>query len=367
MADWRNKVRRYGLSRTYSWLRLRQLVIVLACMIGISAAASRETPGQESQQESDRRRTQPSLPPQMEKSEGVRQKEAASRDKEGFRVGVDVNQVVVNVSVFDKSDETVTTLKQENFAIYEDKVLQTITNFGIADAPSTVGLAIDASGSMRQKLDFVVRAAKLFIDKSHPDNELFLVEFNDRANLVEEFTRDFDDIRDSLDNMIASGGTALYDAVYLAVEEANRGSESKKVLLVFSDGEDKDSHYKIDELLGRIGDSDVQVYMIIFVGDDLSSDRGFFGIRKSEKEKLQTKMAEIAEASGGKVYYPQKVEDLDQVFAKIATDLRNQYRIAYISANPVRDGKWREIRAQLTSIPKDAGYRLRTKRGYFAK
>ena len=345
------------------------LVLALLAASWNAAAAGQAAPPQETQKESETRKGQPSAPPQLEKSEGVlnRDKEPQGREKEGFRIGVDVNQVVVNVTVYDKNEEVVTDLKQESFSVYEDKVLQTITNFGVADTPSTVGLAIDSSGSMKQKLDFVVRAAKLFIDKSHPDNELFLVEFNDQAELVEEFTRDFDDIRDALDNMVATGGTALYDAVYLSVEEANRGAEAKKVLLVFSDGEDKDSHYKIDELLGRIRDSDVQVYLIIFVGDDVKSDRGFFGIRKSEKEKLQSKMTEIAEASGGKVYYPSRVEDLDTVFAKIATELRSQYRIAYISGNPVRDGKWREIRVQLSDHPKDAKYRLRTKRGYFAK
>ena len=306
--------------------------------------------------------------PQMEKSEGVAAQQKENSDREGYRVGVDVNQVVVNVTVYDRDDALVTDLKQEHFLIYEDKVQQAITNFGQIDMPSTVGLAIDTSGSMKRKLDFVVRAAKLFVDKSNPENELFLVEFNDKATLVEDFTRDLDDVRDSLDNMIASGGTALYDAIYLAVDEAGRGSEAKKVLLVFTDGEDKDSHYKIDEMLARIRDSDVQVYLIIFVGDDVKSDRGFFGIRKSEKEKLQEKMAEIAEATGGRVFYPDKLEDLDTVFARIANELRNQYRIAYLSSNQVRDGKWREIRVQLASLPpKDSHYRLRTRRGYFAK
>lgn len=323
-------------------------------------------------QEKEKDRKKPE-PPQLEKTEGIQATDKENREKKdkqgGFRIGVDVNQVVVNVTVHDRNGGLVSGLKEENFQVYEDKVLQTITNFAQVDVPATIGLVMDNSGSMKRKIDLVAKAAKLFIDKSNSENELFLVEFSQDVNLIEDFTRDFDDVRDSLDNMIVSGGTALYDAVYLAVDKANQGSEPKKVALVFTDGEDKDSYYKLDELLSKIRDSDVQVYMVVFLDEDIGTESGFFGIRKSEKEKLQKKMSEIAEATGGKVFYPDRLEDLPAVFTAIANELRNQYRIAYVTSNKVRDGKWREVRVQLLNLPPKElqQHKIRTKRGYYAR
>ena len=332
---------------------------LLYCVVLCCAAAAQE------EQDKDRRKPDR---PQLEKSDGAAASERDREQPQGFRIGVDVNQVVVNLTVHDRNGVLVSGLKQENFLLYEDKVQQSITNFGQTDVPSSIGLVIDTSGSMKRRLDVVVRAAKLFVDKTNLESELFLIDFNSQVSLVEDFTRDFDDIRDALDNMISSGGTALYDAIYLGVEKAKQGSEAKRVLLVFSDGQDKDSYYKIDELLGKIGDSDVEVYLVIFLDENIRTDHGFFGVGKSEKEKLQVKMADIAEATGGKVFYPDKLEDLQQVFTSIAEELRNQYRIAYISSNKVKDGKWREIRVQLASVPsKEQNYRIRTRRGYYAK
>jgi len=307
--------------------------------------------------------------PQLEKSESAQASEKEDKKKGGFRIGVDVNQVVIHVTVHEKNGELAGGLKQDNFQVYEDKVLQTITNFGRVDLPATLGLVMDRSGSMKRKAELVIRAAKQFVDKANPESEFFLIEFHQEVELVEDLTHDFDDIRDALDNMIVSGGTALYDAIYLAIEKAAEGTEAKKVILVFTDGEDQDSFYKLDELLSKARDSDVQVYLIVFMDEDIGREGGFFGIKKSEKEKLEKKMFEIAEATGGKVYYPNRLEDLAGVFSSIATELRNQYRIAYVSSNLVRDGKWREIRVQLANLPpKDQQqYRLRTKRGYYAK
>ncbi|HEY3130711.1 MAG TPA: VWA domain-containing protein [Acidobacteriota bacterium] len=338
--------------------------VLLSSLLSFSAG---QTP---QEKEKDRKKSER---PQLEKTEGVQAVEKEHKEKKdkqgGFRIGVDVNQVVVNVTVHDRNGGLISNLKEQNFQVYEDKVLQNITNFGQVDVPATVGLVMDNSGSMKRKIDLVGKAAKLFIDKSNAENELFLIEFSQDVNLIEDYTRDFDDVRDALDNMIVSGGTALYDAIYLAVDKASQGSEAKKVVLVFTDGEDKDSYYKLDELLSKIKDSDVQVYMVIFLDEDIGTESGFFGIKKSEKEKLQKKMSEIGEATGGKVFYPERLDDLPAVFATIANELRNQYRMAYVSSNKVRDGKWREIRVQLANLqPKELQqYKIQTKRGYYAK
>jgi VWFA-related protein len=343
----------------------KYLRFILALFLSLLSFSASQAP---QEKEKDRKKAER---PQLEKSEGVQAAEKEKSDQQkrgGFRIGVDVNQVVINVTVHDRNGSLISGLKQENFQIYEDKVLQTVTNFGQVDVPATVGLVIDNSGSMKKKIDLVGKAAKQFVDKSNPDNELFLVEFSQEVNLVEDFTRDFDDVRDALDNMIVSGGTALYDAIYLAVDKANQGAEPKKVAVVFTDGEDKDSYYKFDELLSKIRDSDVQVYMVIFLDEELGTEGGFFGIKKSEKEKLQKKMTDIAEATGGKAFFPERLEDLQIVFTTIANELRNQYRIAYVSSNKIRDGKWREVRVQLASLStKEQQYKVRTRRGYYAK
>ncbi|HEY2934257.1 MAG TPA: VWA domain-containing protein [Acidobacteriota bacterium] len=340
----------------------RRLALVSALLLTLCSPLAYATP-----QEKENRKKQDK--PQLEKSESAQASEKSQDDKKkgGFRIGVDVNQVVIHVTAHDKNGSLVPGLQKENFQVYEDKVLQTITNFGQVDLPATLGLVIDKSGSMKRKAELVTRAAKQFVDKANPENEFFLIEFSQDVELVEDLTRDFDDIRDALDNMIVSGGTSLYDAIYLGVEKASEGSEPKKVVLVFTDGEDQDSYYKLDELLAKIRDSDVQVYMIVFIDEDIGREGGFFGIKKSEKEKLEKKMSEIAEATGGKVYYPNRLEDLAGVFTSIANELRNQYRIAYVSANLVRDGKWREIRVQLSNLQPNQQYRIRTKRGYYAK
>lgn len=300
-------------------------------------------------------------PPQDSSSEAARE---GRRDVPQFRAEVD--QVVIYASVYDNDFQLVSGLTQEDFRVYEDRVLQEVTYFGQDDVPSTIGVVLDISGSMRNKMDLVNKAAGLFLEMNHPENELFLISFKDKVELEERFTRDPEDIRDAMHNLIVSGGTALYDAIYLAAEEARRGSEAKKALLIFTDGEDKDSYYTHEELIAKLEELDVQVYLVAFLDADLSGSGGFFGIFRSERQKVQEKMEAITEATGGKTFFPEKIEELDDVFAGIAQDLRNQYRIAYVSSNPTKDGEWRRIDVALEDS-KAKQYRIRARKGYYAK
>ena len=193
-----------------------------------------------------------------------------------------------------------------------------------------------------------------------------MISFKSEVRLEEDFTQDAEDIYDALDNVIVSGGTALYDAIHLAVEKAGEGSELKKNVVVFTDGEDKDSYYSHEELLEKVEESDVQLYIVSFPDKDLPTSGGFFGIVKSAREKIQQAIRTIPENTGGEAFFPDKIEELSEIFRSIAYELRHQYRLAYISSNPVKDGTWRRTDIVL----KDAhqkGFKVRAKKGYYAK
>jgi len=268
--------------------------------------------------------------------------------------------------VYDRDNQLVPNLERGEFSIYEDKLLQEITYFGQDDVPSTVGIVIDTSGSMRDKFPLVDEATRLFLSLNHPENELFFISFKDQVRLEESFTRDVEDIHDALDNVIISGGTALYDAIYLALDHARGGDELKRVVLVFTDGEDKDSFYNYEELLEKVQESDVQLYIIAFLDPELDTSGGFFGIFKSEREKVLNRIKSIPESSGGESFFPDEIDQLDEIFRSIAYELRRQYRLAYISSNTVKDGAWRDIRVRIRDA-KERSLKVRAKRGYYAK
>ncbi len=284
------------------------------------------------------------------------------------RFKADVDQVVVYAAVYDGTGQLVSSLTKEDFEIYENKIVQEVTYFGLDDVPSTVGIVMDSSGSMRGKKDFVDEATDLFLEMTNPANELFLLAFNNDIEIAEDFTRDMEDIRDALFNVIVNGGTALYDAIYLAVEHAAEGSEPKKVVIVFTDGEDKDSYYELEELLEKVEESDVQIFLVAFLDQDLPDDGGFFGMFKSPKEKVAQAMASIAEATGGKALFPQKKKDVEKAFRMIASELRNQYRLAYVS-NIIQEEDeegWRSVQVRLLNA-KERGLRVRARKGYHAQ
>ncbi len=284
------------------------------------------------------------------------------------RFKADVDQVVVYAAVYDGTGKLVSSLTREDFEVYENKIVQEVTHFGVDDVPSTIGIVMDTSGSMRGKKELVDQAAELFLKLTHPSNELFLLGFNSEVNLDEDFTRDVEDIRDSLFNQIVNGGTALYDAVYMAVEHAAKGSEPKKVVIVFTDGEDKDSYYDLEEVLEKVEEADVQVFLVAFLDNELADDGGFFGMFKSPKEKVAQAMASIADATGGKVLFPQKKGDIEEAFKMIAYELRNQYRLAYVSNVTQKEGEgaWRAVQVRLLNA-KERGLRVRARKGYYTQ
>ncbi len=277
----------------------------------------------------------------------------------------DTREVILDVTVYDRNDSPVPRLKRENFQVYEDRVLQNLTGFSQADIPTAVGLVIDTSGSMQQRTRLVSQAAKTFLEKSNPNDEVFLVEFDQEVSLVEDFTQNFDRIRDALDNLIIRGRTALFDAIYLGIEKADRSSQDKKALVVFTDGEDQASHYKLEKVIAKVRESNVQLHMVLL---DIAPERAIF-VKKKERKKVLNSLAAMSEITGGKVYFADTLEGLQGAAGHIASKLRTQYRLSYVSANTIRDSKWRGVQVKLANLPDSElnQYKVRARQGYYAR
>ncbi len=281
-----------------------------------------------------------------------------------FRIGVNVDMVVVHTSVVDKNGQFVSGLKKDNFKVFEDGVSQNVVSFSQEDVPVTLGIVLDTSGSMRDKFDNVTKAALALVRASNPDDEIFLIGFNDEVELIEDFTSDIDTISDDLNNTVVTGGTALWDAIYLAVQKAQSGSRPKKAIVVITDGEDRDSYYKLDEMVAKVQESDVQVYGIGFLNE--IPDKGLFGHwTKSEPEKAHDALQRVSDETGAKAFFPKNISEIHTIVSQIAFELRNQYSISYVSSNAARDGAWRRIRIALDT-PTASSSRVRYRTGYFA-
>jgi Mg-chelatase subunit ChlD len=257
---------------------------------------------------------------------------------------VDVELVMVNVSVSDSDNHPITDLKPENFQIFEDKVEQQIRYFSSEAAPVSLGIVFDISHSMERKLDFAKDAAVRFLQTGTPDDEYFLVEFSSRARLAEGFTSDIRRLQDRLSFTPAEGSTALYDAVYLGLSKLKSGQHPKKALLLITDGEDNHSRYSRGDIRDVVRESDAQIYVL-----DLG--RALIG--------------DLAEMTGGHSFHT-NVTDLEETCEKIALEMKNQYVIGYESSNQNRDGKFRKIRVKVTPPAGMSKLNVRARDGYIA-
>jgi Ca-activated chloride channel homolog len=304
-----------------------------------------------------------SAKPSLESKTSHETPEAKSKGK-NLTYSVDVDLVMMYASVFDKNGHFVGGVKKDNFKIYEDGIEQRIDRFSQEDVPISMGILLDLSGSMRGKIDQINKAASAFIRASNPQDQVFLIGFNDEVELLQDFTSDIDEITDALDNTVVMGGTALYDSIYLGVQKSHTGSRVKKAVVVITDGEDRDSYYKLDELIAKVQEMDVQVFSVGFLND--MPDKGIFGrFSKSVPEKAHDALTRISEETGGKAFFPDKLTDIHTIVSEIAAELRNQYSIGYFSSNAARDGSFRRVKIELVGV-NTATNHVRSRRGYFA-
>lgn len=278
----------------------------------------------------------------------------------GNAIRVDVELVQVNVTVTDPFSRLVTGLEQENFRVYEDSVEQEVVHFSSEDVPISIGVIFDLSGSMANKVDKARLAAVQFFKTANPQDEFFLVSFNDRAQLISKFTNSVEELQTRLMYTRAHGRTALLDAIYLGLSQMRGAHNAKRALLIISDGGDNHSRYNENDIKNFVKESDVQLYAM-GIYDPI-------GYRNRTPEELNgpSLLSEVTEMTGGRVFPVENLNDLPDVAAKIGMELRNQYVLGYKPSNRQRDSKWRKIKVKLRPPKGLPPLSVYAKTGYYA-
>jgi Ca-activated chloride channel homolog len=256
-------------------------------------------------------------------------------------IQMNVDRVIVPVTVTDPFDRIVTGLAENNFEVFDDKVQQKILSFATEDAPISVGMVFDTSGSMSDKLQKSKEAALEFFKTSNPEDVFMLISFSNRPYMVSTFTDNYENILDRMLFVKAGGRTSLLDAIYLGLNRMKKTDTSRKALLVISDGGDNHSRYTERDIKRAVKESDVQIYAIgIF---EPLADRD----RTPEEAAGPSLLSELANVSGGRMFSVEDPSELPDIAEKISIQLRNQYVIGYKPSNLVRDGHWRRIKIKL--------------------
>ena len=265
-------------------------------------------------------------------------------------VRVNTDLVQLHVRVIDRNNRPINDVPQNAFHVFEDGAPQPIENFTREEVPISYGLAVDTSGSLRSQLQSVIDAGKSIINANKPGDETFLVRFisSDKIETVQDFTDNKEQLMDGLDSFYVEGGqTAVIDAVYLSAEHVSEyrrgddGDRRRRALIVITDGEDRNSFYKQEQLFARLREEDVQIFVIGFV-NELDKEAGL--IRKSPREKAVQLINKLATETGGRAFFPESIADLPQIANEIIRDLRTQYVIAYNPTNKTQDGTYRAIK-----------------------
>ncbi|HRI02940.1 MAG TPA: VWA domain-containing protein [Pyrinomonadaceae bacterium] len=274
-------------------------------------------------------------------------------------VRIKTDLVTLTLTVTDLYGRYVSGLTKGAFTVIDNNQEQEVTFFSDSDAPVSVGVLFDVSGSMSgEKILKAKNALSRFIATSHPSDEYFLIAFNSRAQLLLDRSRDGEAVLQKLTLVKPKDNTALYDAVYLGVERVTRGSHNKRALLIISDGQDNSSRYNFGEVRRLLRESDVVTYSVgIMNGNDSSSSTGMQG---------QAFLDEISSVTGGKAFYPQTDVEMDEIFERIALELRNQYSIGYIPKDFQPDGKWRKVKVKVKPPRGLPRLSVRGREGYYA-
>ena len=273
--------------------------------------------------------------------------------EEGDILRINAELVQLHVRVIDRNNRPINNVGQNEFHIFEDGVPQTIETFTREEVPISYGLAVDTSGSLRSQLQSVVDAGKTIINSNKQGDETFLVRFisSDKIETVQDFTANKELLMDGLDSFYVEGGqTAIIDAVYLSAEhvseyrKGDEGDRRRRALIVITDGEDRNSFYKQEQLFARLREEDVQIFVIGFV-NELEKEAGL--IRKSPREKAVNLINKLASETGGRAFFPESVADLPQIANEIIRDLRTQYVLSYNPTNKTQDGSYRAIKVSV--------------------
>ena len=269
----------------------------------------------------------------------------------------EVDMVLVPVTITDPMNRLVTGLDKDNFALFEGKESQEIKTFSSEDAPVSLGVIFDMSGSMSSKIERAREAVVEFFKTANPQDEFFMIAFADKPEEVSDFTSSVEDIQGKLVYTVPKGRTALLDAIYLGISKMRHAKYTKKALLIISDGGDNHSRYTEGEIKSLVKEADVLIYAIGIY------DHYF----PTEEERLgPALLSEVSELTGGRTFTIDNPNDLADVATKIGIELRNQYVLGYRPKNIARDGKWRKIKVKLIPPKGLPPLRVYAKTGYYA-
>jgi Ca-activated chloride channel family protein len=280
--------------------------------------------------------------------------------RHGQTLHVDVDLALVNVTVSDPRDRPVTGLAPDNFRVFENNVEQEIQYFSSEDVPISIGVIFDLSGSMANKVGKAKEAASQFFKTANPQDEFFLVGFNERAELLSPFTNSVEDLQSRLLQASAKGSTALLDAIYLGLGEMRKARNAKRALLIISDGGDNHSRYNENDIKRLVREADTQLYAVGMF-DPLD-----YRTRTSEELHGPSLLGEVTELTGGRAFDVENMNELPDIAAKIGAELRNQYILGYRPSNKSRDGRWRKIKVKLRAPKGLPLLSVYAKTGYYA-
>ena len=277
--------------------------------------------------------------------------------KEGYIIRTNVEEVVLNATVL-SGNRIVQNLTKDDFQVYEDGVKQTLLSFQHTDLPVSIGLVIDNSGSMYRKRPAVNKSALDLILASNPDDQAFVVNFSDEAFIDADFTSDVNKLRDGLAHIDSKGGTALYDAVVASADHlVEQGTRPKQVLVLITDGEDNASTLNLEQTIHRVQElSGPVIYSIgLLFGDEMS---------RAEVRHARRALEMLSTETGGMAFFPKSMEEVDQIAAEVARDIRSQYTLGYRSTKPMDEPGFRRI--EVKADAKGMGtLTVRTRTGYF--
>jgi Ca-activated chloride channel family protein len=272
---------------------------------------------------------------------------------------VEVNLVVLHTSVIDDKGKFVDDLGKDSFRVSEDRSEQKLSLFKREDIPVTMGLVIDNSGSMVKMRPRVNEAALTLVQASNPQDEAFVVNFNDDfyLDLDKDFTNSIPELKEALERIDARGSTALYDAIIGSLDHLKKGAKDKKVLLIVTDGEDTDSRNSLEKTIREIQRSNAVIYTIGLVDSDS---------KKSDRKKARKALTDIATASGGLAFFPENIEEVHSICEQVAHDIRHQYTLGYYPTNTAKDGSFRAVHVDVIPPRGKGKLTARTRNGYFA-
>jgi Ca-activated chloride channel homolog len=277
----------------------------------------------------------------------------------------DTTLVLVPVSVTDPSNRYVLGLEKQDFHLFEDDAPQTITFFSSEDAPLSIGLLVDTSGSMGAKLDTSRRAVVEFLKTLNASDEAFLVEFSDQAELAVSLTNDSAAIESKLTSINSGGLTAMLDAVHVGLQEMKRAKNPRKALLMISDGGDNNSRYTAKQIEDLVREADVQIYAMGVFEPVFSFGPTTAGLTTAEMSGPKL-LSEISDQTGGRALAASSLRDLPGIAGRIGIELRNQYVLAYTPTNRNRDGKYRKVQVKVDQPKALPALKARWRLGYYA-